>query len=137
MSYNNPSSDEGQKPKQVRTAILLLYVYSAISFLIAQILSIINNGQFSGGPFCVQLLIFLMGVFLIFQTSKGKSWSRNIIRSFFVLGLFTGLWFLFGVKDEFKYLLIMLAIQNAIGLIIISPLYRKPAQEWFETFKKH
>ena len=88
-----------------------------------------------GYPACVQLLIFLIGVFLIFQTSKGKTWSRNIIRSFFVLGLFTGLWFLFGVKDEFKYLLIMLAIQNAIGLIIISPLYRKPAQEWFETFK--
>ena len=135
MSHDNPISDVGQKPKLVGTAILLLYIYSVISFLITLILSIINNGQLSGGLFCVQLLIFLIGVFLIFQTSKGKTWSRNIIRSFFVLGLFVGLWFLFGVKNEFRYLFITLAIQNAVGLIIISPLYRKPAQEWFETFK--
>lgn len=137
MSHDNPASDIGQKPKQVRTAILLLYVYSVISLLIALILGIVNNGGFSVGLFCVQLLMFLIGVFLIFQTSKGKTWSRNIIRSFFVLGLFIGLWYLIGIKDEFKYLLIMIAIQNAVGLFIISPLYRKPAQEWFETFKRH
>jgi len=137
MAHDNLASDIGQKPKQVRTAILLLYVYAAISFLIALILSIINNGQFSGGLFCVQLLIFLIGTFLIFQTSKGKTWSRNIIRLFFVLGVFGSLWLLIGIKDEFKYQFIIMAIQFSFGLIIVSLLYRKPAQEWFETFKKH
>lgn len=137
MSYINPSSGEGQKPKPVRTAINLLYIYSAISFLIALILGIVNNGSFSVGLFCVQLLIFLIGVFLIFQTSKGKTWSRNIIRSFFVLGIFGSLWFLIGIKDEFKYQFIIMAFQFSFGLIVISPLYRKPAQEWFETFKKN
>ena len=137
MSHDNSLSDIGQKPKQVRTAILLLYIYSVISFLIVVIFSIINNGQFSGGLFCVQLLIFLIGVFLIFQTSKGKTWSRNIIRLFFVLGVFGSLWLLIGIKDEFKYQFIIMAIQYSVGLIIIFPLYRKPAQEWFETFKKH
>ena len=134
MTHDNPLD---QKPKQVSTAILFLYVYSVISFLIAVIFGIINNGQFSGGLFFVQLLIFLIGVFLIFQISKGKTWSRNLIRSFFVLGVFVSLWFMIGIKDEFKYQFIIMAIQYSVGLIIISSLYRKPAQEWFETFKKH
>lgn len=73
MSYDNPASGNSQKPNLVRTAILLLYVYSVISFLVTVTLGIINNGKFSGGLFCVQLVIFLIGVFLIFQTSKGKT----------------------------------------------------------------
>ena len=137
MSHDNSLSDVGQKPKQVRTAILLLYIYSTISYLITVVLSIIKNGQFSGGLFFVQLLIFLIGVFLIFQTSKGKTWSRNLIRSFLALGVFGSLWLMIGIKDEFKYQFIIMATQYSVGLLIIFLLYRKPAQEWFGTFKKH
>ena len=134
MSIENSSTEIVQKPKQVRIAISLLYAYAVVSFLTDLTLSIIN-GNFSVGLLLYQVVIFLVSIFLIFTISKGKTWARNVLLLFLILGTCSSLYFLPNIIDELKYQFVISAIKYSLGLISTILLYLKPAQQWFATFK--
>lgn len=134
MSNESSIPENGQKPNQVRIAITLLFAYSVVSILTDLTLSIIS-GNFSAGSLLYQVVIFLASIFLIFTISKGKTWARNVLLLFLVLGTCSSLYLLPNIIDELKYQFVISAIKYSLGLISIILLYLKPAQQWFATFK--
>ena len=97
MTHENSAAKSIQKPTQVRIAILLLYVYTVISILVYSALSIIN-GKFSIGSFIYQAIISLVSIFFIFMISKGKTWPRNLLLIFLILGTCSMLYLLPSIK---------------------------------------
>ena len=134
MTHENSAAKSVQKPTQVRIAILILYAYAVISILVDSTLSIIN-GKFSIGLFIIQAIIFLVSIFLIFTISKGKTWPRNLLLIFLILGTCSSLYLLPSIKVNLIYLFIISGIKYSLGLIPIILLYLKPAKQWFGTFK--
>jgi len=134
MTHENSAAKSVQKPTQVRIAILLLYVYTVISILVYSALSIIN-GKFSIGSFIYQAIISLVSIFFIFMISKGKTWPRNLLLIFLILGTCSMLYLLPSIKVNLRYQFIISGIKYPLGLIPIILLYFKPAKQWFETFK--
>jgi tryptophan-rich sensory protein len=83
MANPNGIATRVQKPAHVRLIISLLYAHAVISLLLDSTLSILNEG-FSTGSLILHMIIFLVGIFLVFAISKGKTWPRNLLLFIFL-----------------------------------------------------
>ena len=125
-----------QKPPQVKRAIFLLYAYAVLSLILNLILSILNRG-FSIGLLLIQIVSFLIGIFLISTISKGKTWPRTLFLLFMLFGICSSLYFGISFKAEFRYQVVIQVVKYSLGLIPVAMLYLHPAKEWFESFKQN
>ena len=123
-----------QKPPQVKLAIFLLYVYAVLSLILNLTFSILNRG-FSVGLHLVQVISFIIGIFLIYSISKGKTWPRTLLSISLFLGICSSLYLLPSFKTEMRYQVVIQIAKFLLGFIPIVLLYLKPAKQWFESFK--
>ena len=125
---NSRQDNDFDKPRQVATGVMLLYV--------AFILSMITDWLDGIGaiPFIVSFIVISL---VITATSAGKKWARIVALIFVIFNLLS-----FGfnvaqllnhsVKEKFTTLVMVLyAIEIVIELIALRLLFSRPANGWF------
>lgn len=127
-----------QKPGYVRLAILLLYGFVVIRFIVMismiRIVSPPQNLPVSG--FIYELFLVAVKIFFIHLVSKGKAWSRNLCLFFYLIGGAFGLWELFPIDDKIKSLLGILFFTYFLGSVPLIILYLRQSRDWFNSFKR-
>ncbi len=127
-----------QKPKQVLTAIKLLWASLLIGILRSSLeasnnLNSIKDSGFGPGFFIfTTLFAFAFLVFFIYMIDKGKNWARITFLVLFVLGLFFAVPTL--IKSlEFNFFSGFLGVcQAGIQIIALFLLFQKPSSRWFD-----
>ncbi|NHA06122.1 hypothetical protein G7092_20100 [Mucilaginibacter sp. HC2] len=119
---------DNNKPKQVATAVMLLY----IGFILSMITDWLDGIGII--PF---LVVFIVISAIITAISAGKKWARIVIILFVLFNLLS---FGFniaqllshGIKEKFTNLVMALyAIEIIIELIALRLLFSKQANAWF------
>ena len=123
--------ETGQKPTLVRVAVILLYVFWGVNMLILVGLSIINKRPYISLP---SIFVFL-SIGLIYLISIGKSWARNLLLVFFILGMCSSLVLLPVISAEMRYQIVISVLNYALGIIPLILLFLKPARQWFKEAK--
>jgi len=119
---------DNNKPKQVATAVMLLY----IGFILSMITDWLDGIGII--PF---IIVFIVISMVITAISAGKKWARILILLFVIFNLIS-----FGfniaqllrhsVKERFTNLVMVLyGIEIVIELIALRLLFSKPANNWF------
>ncbi|MEZ2336012.1 hypothetical protein AB6735_10270 [Mucilaginibacter sp. RCC_168] len=122
------NGQDTDKPQQVATGIMLLYL--------AFILSMVTDWLDGIGviPFIISFIVISL---VITATSAGKKWARIVALIFIVFNVLS-----FGfniaqllshaIKEKFTNLVMALyAIEIVIELIALRLLFSKPANSWF------
>jgi ABC-type iron transport system FetAB permease component len=121
-------NQDNNKPKQVATAVMLLY----IGFILSMITDWLDGIGII--PF---IIVFIVISMVITAISAGKKWARILILLFVIFNLVS---FGFniaqllshGVKEKTTNLVMVLyGIEIVIELIALRLLFSKPANSWF------
>jgi len=125
---NSGQNQDSDKPKQVATAVMLLY----IGFILSMITDWLDGIGII--PF---IIVFIVISMVITAISAGKKWARIVIL-FFVIFNLTSFGFNItqllshSVKEKFTNLVMVLyGIEIVIELIALRLLFSKPANSWF------
>jgi hypothetical protein len=127
--YDKVETD--QKPTLVRVAVILLYIFWGVNMLVLVGLSIINKRPNISLP---SIFVFL-SIGLIYLISIGKSWARNLLLVFFILGMCSSLVLLPVISTAMRYQIVISVLNYALGIIPLILLFLKPSRQWFKSFK--
>ncbi|MBB6129435.1 hypothetical protein [Mucilaginibacter lappiensis] len=125
---NSGQDQDNDKPKQVATSVILLY----IGFILSMITDWLDG--ITAVPF---IIVFIVISLVITAVSAGKKWARILILLFVIFNLLS-----FGfniaqllnhsVKEKFTNLVMVLySMEIIIELIALRLLFSKPANSWF------